>query len=83
MTRFEQEKNNLIECTKKRINQLQKSLECYEDLTIDDIAKKHISNYADDTHMFVFCEDPYQYVVMNNYDKLVEIVKLWYSEEVD
>lgn len=83
MTKFEQIKQNQIAMLENKIQECQKSIETWKKRTIDNFVEDEIQHNEQNGFTFVFRQDPHESISMFDYNKLVEIVKLWYSQEVN
>ncbi len=83
MTKFEQIKQNQIAMLETKIQECQKSIETWKNTTIDTFVEDEVHRNDKGGFTFQFSFDPNEHITMRDFDRLIEIVKLWYSQEVN
>lgn len=82
MTRFEKLKAQKCMEIGLAINYQNALLDKWENMTIEEMAKEYIQKFDNGAYGFTFRLDPPEKITVNDYDKLLEIIKLYYSQEV-
>lgn len=82
MTRFEKLKAQKCMEIKLSINYQNALLDKWENMSIQEMAKEYIQKLDNGEYRFTFRLDPLERITVNDYDKLLEIIKLYYSQEV-
>lgn len=82
MTKFEQIKRNTISYYEKRLEEINIELSKQETMSINEYIESNIRKTDHDEYIFAFSQDPYQYISMRNKEALIEMVKIFLSQEV-
>lgn len=81
MTLFEKLKAQKCMEIKLSINYQNALLDKWENMSIQEMAKEYIQKLDNGEYRFTFRLDPHERITVNDYDKLLEIIKLYYSQE--
>ena len=82
MTRFEKLKAKKCMEIELDINYQNALLNKWKNMSIEEMAKEYIQQLDNGEYHFTFRLDPPEGITVNDYDKLLAIIKLYYSQEV-
>lgn len=82
MTRFEKLKAKKCMEIELGINYQNALLNKWKNMSIEEMANEYMQKLDNGEHRFTFRLDPPERITVNDYDKLLEIIKLYYSQEV-